>query len=191
MNRYSYINEQVDFYKPEIIVEIGTFAGQRAESMIHTAMRYKQNITYYGFDLFDDFKEFDKEFCYKGVAKIEDTRRRLSKFNNINLIQGNTRETLKNFNVNPDFVFLDGGHSLETIESDWNNILRIMKKNTVVIFDDYYYNREDVGAKKIITEIEKNNTFKVSKHHQIDHFNDPRLGPISIGLIKVEFVNEN
>lgn len=187
MNRYSYINEQINIYKPEIILEIGTFVGERAESMISSAMKHNNNITYYGFDLFDDFNEFQKEFCYKGVAKIDNVKNRLSRYKNINLIKGNTRETLKNFDIKPDFVFLDGGHSLETIESDWNNIFRLMKKNTVVIFDDYYYNRDDVGAKKMVTEISKNNMFKLSFHNQIDHFNDPRLGPISIGLVKVEF----
>lgn len=187
MNRYSYITEQVEFYKPQIILEIGTFHGHRAEAMVSAALKYNQNIQYYGFDLFDDFKEFQKEFCYKGVAKIEEVKRRLARFNNINLIKGNTRETLKSFDIQPDFVFIDGGHSLETIESDWNNVLRIMKKNTVVIFDDYYHNRSDVGAKKIVSEISENKSFKVTLHNSLDHCTDERFGSITIGLAKVEF----
>lgn len=187
MNRYSYINDQIDVYKPEIIMEIGTFHGHRAESMISTASKYKK-VTYYGFDLFDDFKEFEKEFCYKGVAKINEVKNKLARFENVNLIKGNTKETLKSFNVSPDFVFLDGGHSLETIESDWNNVKRLMKQNTVVIFDDYYHNREDVGAKKIITEITKDNRFKVTLHNTLDHCSDARFGNIVIGLAKVEIL---
>lgn len=188
MNRYSYINEQIDIYKPKVIIEIGTFHGQRAESMIDSALKFNNDVEYYGFDLFDDFKEFQKEFCYKGVAKIEEVKRKLSRFNNINLIKGNTRETLKDFNINPDFVFLDGGHSLETVQSDWNNILRLMKKNTVVIFDDYYHNRLDVGAKKTVSEIAMDPRFKVTLHTSLDHCSDERYGSITIGLAKVEFV---
>lgn len=189
MSRYSYINAEINICKPQIIMEIGTFMGHRAESMISTAMKHKKDVAYYGFDLFDDFKEFEKEFCYKGVANVEKVKRKLSKFKNINLIKGNTKETLKNFNINPDFVFLDGGHSLETIENDWNNVYRLMKKNTVVIFDDYYYNRDDVGAKKIISEILKDSNFKVKMYDNPDTFNDKRLGKLIIGLVKVEFAN--
>lgn len=187
MNRYNDIREQVNFYKPKIIMEIGTFEGHRAESMISTALKHNENVEYFGFDLFDDFKEFQKEFCWKGVAKIEDVKKRLSKFNNVNLIKGNTKETLKSFNIQPDFVFIDGGHSLETIESDWNNVLRIMKKNTVVIFDDYYHNRSDVGAKKIVSQISEDIKFKVTLNNNLDYCKDEKDGTIIIGLAKVEF----
>lgn len=188
MSRYNYITEQVDFYKPKIIMEIGTFRGERAESMITTALKYNTDVEYYGFDLFDDFTEFQKEFCYKGVAKINEVKTKLSRFKNINLIKGNTKNTLKDFNVQPDFVFLDGGHSLETIENDWNHVYRLMKKNTVVIFDDYYHNRTDVGARKLVTEISQNKIFKVTLHNVIDHFSDNRIGTISVGVAKVEFL---
>lgn len=187
MKRYNYVSEQVDIYKPEVLMEIGTFYGERAEAMISTANKFNNNVKYYGFDLFDDFKEFDKEFCYKGVAKIENVRKRLSRFKNVNLIQGNTKDTLKDFNINPDFVFLDGGHSLETIESDWNNVFRLMKKNTVVLFDDYYHNRNDVGAKKMISEIMQNKVFKVTLPNIIDNCDDPKFGKLMISVVKVEF----
>ena len=62
----------------------------------------------------------------------------------VNLIQGNTHETLPKFvednkDLKIDFVFIDGGHSFETVESDWNNIQNIIDENSVVIFDDYWY----------------------------------------------------
>lgn len=34
MKRYRYITDQINVYKPKIIMEIGTFHGERAEAMI-------------------------------------------------------------------------------------------------------------------------------------------------------------
>ena len=32
---------------------------------------------------------------------------------------------------------MDGGHSLETIESDWNSLKELVSGTTTVLFDDY------------------------------------------------------
>jgi predicted O-methyltransferase YrrM len=37
-----------------------------------------------------------------------------------------------------DFIFIDGGHSFETIQSDWDNVKHRMHDETVVVFDDYW-----------------------------------------------------
>jgi hypothetical protein len=36
-----------------------------------------------------------------------------------------------------DFIFIDGGHSEETVRSDWTWVSRCIGPDTVVIFDDY------------------------------------------------------
>ena len=48
------------------------------------------------------------------------------------LIKGNTRDTLPSYVA--DFVYIDGGHSVATIRSDYEAV----KGSHVIVFDDYY-----------------------------------------------------
>ncbi|MHA1756047.1 MAG: class I SAM-dependent methyltransferase [Promethearchaeota archaeon] len=60
-----------------------------------------------------------------------------------------------------DFIFIDGGHSINTIRNDWLNVQKLMTSHTMVIFDDYYHIREDpnftksFGCNLIIDELDK------------------------------------
>ena len=42
-----------------------------------------------------------------------------------------------------DFIYIDGGHSLETIKNDWDYTKNLMHKGTIVLFDDYWQNKID------------------------------------------------
>ena len=50
-----------------------------------------------------------------------------------------------------DMVFLDGGHSYETVRSDLSLILKGIKKNKIIICDDY--DQVDYGVKKAVDEL--------------------------------------
>src|SRR5689334_9649309 len=133
--RYEYIHAAVKEEQPKVIVEIGTWNGVRAQHLLNLSPGSK----YYGFDLFEDATpETDKEeFNVKKHCTMSDVYERLTGFD-VTLIKGNTRETLKNFNEPVDFVWLDGGHSVETIRSDWENIKRCLTPTATVFFDDYF-----------------------------------------------------
>ena len=51
-----------------------------------------------------------------------------------------------------DMVFLDGGHSYETVSSDLSLILKEIKKGKVIICDDY--DQKNYGVKKAVDELE-------------------------------------
>ena len=56
--------------------------------------------------------------------------------------------------IGADFVFIDGGHSVETITSDWLWVSRIINPGAVVVFDDYYKpEREGFGCNRIVENI--------------------------------------
>ena len=72
------------------------------------------------------------------------------------LFKGDTRQTLANFNEPVDFVWLDGGHSIETIASDWENIKRVLTDDAIVFFDDYYTGPIDttkMGCNQIVEKL--------------------------------------
>lgn len=54
-----------------------------------------------------------------------------------------------------DLVWLDGGHFPDTISSDFSNCLKVSDKNTIIVLDDYYTEREDVGCKKLIDNLDR------------------------------------
>ena len=133
--RYNHLYRAVREKQPKAIAEIGTQAGMSAYHMLSLSPRSK----YYGFDLFEDATvETDKEeMNTKPHRTREWVLERLTGFD-ATLIKGNTRETLKVFNEPIDFVWLDGGHSVETIRSDWENIKRCLTPDAWVFFDDYF-----------------------------------------------------
>ena len=69
------------------------------------------------------------------------------------MIKGDTIKSLKTFskkNKIIDFIFIDGGHSLKTIKSDWNNVKKLINKKSEVVFDDYYHDdslSQNLGVK--------------------------------------------
>lgn len=139
--RYGYVKQMVRETQPKSILEIGTWRGDRALDMLSEVPHAK----YYGFDLFEDATEWTDadEKNVKAHWTMDDVWERLSKYD-ISLTKGNTRHTLRSFNSPVDFVFIDGGHSLATIRSDWENVRRCLKPSTVVLFDDYYTERADM-----------------------------------------------
>lgn len=168
-------------------MEIGTWDGRNSERMIREALKYQERVEYFGFDLFEDFYHVNSSGEFSG-SKVPPPKKvvkhRLEKTGaQIRLFQGDTRKTLPEVASNlpvMDFVFVDGGHSLDTIRSDWESVKQVMGEDTVVIFDDYW-NREDAGCKKIIEEIDRSE-FQVEVLPIQDTFKK------SWGTLKINFV---
>jgi hypothetical protein len=59
-------------------------------------------------------------------------------------------------------IFVDGGHSYETVKSELNIIFKNMKDSCLIVCDDYIHN-EASGVKKAIDESVKENNcdFKI------------------------------
>jgi len=169
--RHSKLYQLIEVFEPQTIVEIGTWNGKNAICMIHAAYKHNFNIEYIGYDLFDDAtEETDKEeFNIKehfSIHEVTDSIKSACAPRNIphltttdltieitiDLTQGNTNETLKE--TVADFVFIDGGHSLETIANDYSKV----KGSKIVVFDDYYHSAVDdyehrYGSKTLVDEL--------------------------------------
>ena len=133
--RYQQLLEAIRAKKPKSILEIGTWNGNRATEMLNLC----PHATYYGFDLFEDAtRDTDhEEMNVKPHHYIDHVLDKLTGYD-VHLFKGNTRETLPRFHEKVDFVWLDGGHSVETIRSDWENVKRCLNEDAWVFFDDYY-----------------------------------------------------
>ena len=157
------ILELINKYNPKNVLEIGVFCGVTARNICELLNKnHKASFSYIGVDLFgndkvssDDeieplflkdqkFSNPFKTLFYNYIKKenlnsLESVHNLLKKFDDkIKLIQGDTREILENLALeNIEFVFLDGGHSYETVFNDLKILERKLKTNSVILCDDY------------------------------------------------------
>lgn len=137
MSRYNQLLTLIDQHKPKRLLEIGVWNGQNAIRMINQAKKYHSNVDYQGYDLFEDATADDdaREFNVKGHNQLRAVQAeiRAATGAEVLLVKGNTRETLSE-GMTRDFAFIDGGHSVETIASDYDRL----KDCKVIVLDDYY-----------------------------------------------------
>ena len=173
------------------IVEIGTWNGVHAKQMIQTAAIHHpvETIKYLGFDLFEGLTDelLQKELSKRPPA-FDDVQRLLAATGaDVRLFRGNTRVTLPNAIDalrEGDLFFIDGGHSIETIRSDWSAIDRALRRDATVVFDDYYMNDPSevpgLGCQTIVDALERTK-YEVTLLDPVDAF------PKSWGVLKVRF----
>lgn len=191
--RYHHLFDEIKNTKATVILEVGTWNGHRAKKMIEAAQRFSDGqVTYIGFDLFEDLTDdmYHYELSKKPPTKeaVEDELKKTGA--KIELIQGNTLETLVLYSETEkkaDFVFIDGGHKKETVQSDWDTVSKLMHKDTVVIFDDYWRNRDDESAKPVVDKIDQS-VYKVEILPEIDVFENPDFGHLEISFAKVQLL---
>lgn len=173
-------------------MEIGTWTGDRALTMINLAKRYHsaKEINYYGFDLFGQMtKETFAEEKSKWPPTQQEAYQKLhATGTNIHLFQGDTMDILPEEIMKlpmMDLIFIDGGHSLATIANDWDYARQLMHQKTVLIFDDYWPDRIDAGAKVTVDAIDRT-IYDVRRLFITDHFKITNFGELTIRLVAVK-----
>lgn len=156
--RYLQVLALVDRLKPATIAEIGTWNGGRAMEMATIALKHRPQVKYIGFDLFEEATpETDqRELNVKRHNSLQEVTERLNDFSAKNpgfsfeLHRGDTNNVL--FDLNVDFVFLDGGHSVETIENDFRKV----RGSKAIVLDDYYTGPIDTdrfGCNRLVSRL--------------------------------------
>ena len=175
--------------RPKNFLEIGVFTGVTARNVCELLSSINNNDFFYlGIDLFEDFedvisKEVVPEFLVKKqnfsnplkslvynflfkekLNSLDSVSKFLKKFeNNIELKKGNSLSILPKTDLKIfDMIFVDGGHSYETVKFELEIILKNIKNNCLVVCDDYSL-QEATGVRKAIDESVRENScnFKV------------------------------
>ncbi|MFT7644522.1 MAG: putative O-methyltransferase YrrM [Candidatus Paceibacteria bacterium] len=189
--RYHHLFDEVVKNKAATILEVGTWNGVRALQMIETAQKNtSETINYIGFDLFEDLTNeiFLRELSKKPPSQNDVEQKLLKTGANITLIKGNTLETLPEYIKNApkvDFIFIDGGHDVATIQSDWDCVNKLMHDETVVIFDDYWRNRKTESAGPTVDTIDTD-IYNVEILPEIDKFDNSDFGRLEISFARVK-----
>jgi len=159
--RYDNIPAIIREIKATKLLEVGTGTCERAEVMITAALENGTDIIYRGYDYFRPLSPFEitSEFSKQPMSIGEAAKRLLPYDAEVILVEGDTKETIPNTpDTNTyDFIYIDGGHSWETIESDWENLQRLAHDNTVFVLDDYYPEIDrPVGCQKLVDSLDRN-----------------------------------
>jgi SAM-dependent methyltransferase len=143
-DRYVQLSELAAALKPKTFLEFGTWQGDRA---IEVA-RVSPGLSYVGIDLFETGTEaMDRtELNVKSRITARACAQRLTDYHSILpnavLFAGDSRaldaEFVAQYTGWAELIFVDGGHSLATIESDLKNAFRFRKPGGVIVLDDYY-----------------------------------------------------
>ena len=158
--RYGQLAALIHEHKPATIIEIGTHHGYRAWLMCRTEFEHTDHVHYIGFDLWDDANDEtnERELNGKGAGSAKratDCMKEISGLHpgfTFELHQGDTRKTMHGKELIADFVFIDGGHSVETIRGDYDAV----KGSKIVVFDDFYLTGADTtkfGCNEIVRHI--------------------------------------
>lgn len=172
-----------------VYLEVGTFNGVRAANLLDYFLSIDKNrqARYIGFDLFEDMThemskaEFSKSTLPLSTKAVQSTftqtlaKKYGDRFSGARLFKGNTKETISQWKndlghyIEPNFIFIDGGHSLETVDSDFRNLEHLISASNVFLMDDYYVNRVDVGCRPTIERINKEGKYVGLPLQPIDH----------------------
>ena len=166
---------EIKNYKPKNFLEVGVFQGVTSRNVCEMLKKiHDNNFKYYGVDIFEDSDEktdlkestlksnkISNPFKHlifniilkKNLNSFESVRKLLKKFeSNVFLIKGFSHEAILKIDISEiEFVFLDGGHSYETVKEDLRLILKDIKKNMIIICDDY--DQGGYGVKRAVDEL--------------------------------------
>jgi len=220
--RYKQLSSMVgSFSKSGRIVEVGTWNGGRAIEMATAAFKNLDEVHYVGFDLFEEasYEVDQKESNFKPHNTMDIVSSRLTEFATkiaekqnkkftFKLFKGDSKLTLKQAKESGDlegvdFAFIDGGHSEETVRSDY----AVLKDIPYIVFDDFFtkdengkiWSDEHLGINRLVEELGKEGKqIKVLPSsdrvlnggitHLVALLNQGTLADLSLDLLKVPIV---
>ena len=180
LNSANILMSEIEKYKPLNVLEVGVFQGVTSRNICEKLkIIHGDNFSFTGIDLFEDTsKDLDKKemtskhnklsnplkhllfniILKKDLNSLDAVNSLLKKFGaSIKLLKGLSEIQLTKFDLEKiDFVFLDGGHSYETVRKDLDLIITKLKKGKIIICDDY--DQVHYGVKKAVDELRENVT---------------------------------
>ncbi|MEI6609788.1 MAG: class I SAM-dependent methyltransferase, partial [Deltaproteobacteria bacterium] len=138
--RYHHLLEYLNQNHCNRILEIGVFRGETAKLMLQCSKN--RNIEYHGIDLFEDG---NSELAEKEMSLVADPMdvvlKKLKKHSEfVFLYKGYSTDVflrIRDTDLRFDFIFIDGGHSYNTIRSDFENYSQLLSPDGIIFIDDY------------------------------------------------------
>lgn len=166
-------------HQPKRILEIGVFNGVFSERMLAEAAKGNSEIHYTGVDLFSELQteeNYIQEVSLWADSKVNLERKLTSRFPHIHisLLQGLSSDVLPDLIGREfDLIFIDGGHSELTVQSDWEDSEPLLAKGGIIFFDDYTnktgVKKAGYGIRAVVDRIDEKR-YQVQKFRNFDFF---------------------
>jgi predicted O-methyltransferase YrrM len=195
IDRKSFVLKHIKKNKCRNILEIGVFNGNFAYRMLKIAKIHSPNetINYVGVDLFES--NFSSKIAKTEISPTPRDKSYVQKHLDllgvkVALYEGWSYEVLPNLIGKQifDLIIIDGGHSYETVKSDFENSTYLLAEGGSIIFDDYT-NQKGIlygkyGINRVISEIDASK-FRISISCTRDFFLKS-YGVLVLRMVKVQ-----
>lgn len=170
-----YIYNQIQQWKPEVVVELGVYFGHSLATMAEGCEDAGLDTQLYGIDHF-----MGDEHAGKFDTEVEDVATEcLSKYKNVTLIKKCFNRALEDWekrdDTRIDLLHIDGRHYYEDIKEDFNNWSKFVPKGGRIILHDTQVVGRNFGVKKFFAELQE-------KHPEWEF--SERLESNGLGIIK-------
>jgi hypothetical protein len=161
-NRYEHMLGLFREQNPVAMIEIGVWRGDQSLQFLTQGKALKR---YVGFDLFEGmtgevFKAESMGNCVPhSEAWVMQRLKPIAQHRgcSVELVAGPTERTLTRYAAEHpaqfDFIYIDGGHSLETVENDWKASEQLLAPGGLIVLDDYYLNDATRGARPLVDRL--------------------------------------
>ena len=169
-NRYRHLLNYLGQTYCEKILEIGVWRGDTSRLMILNSKN--KQVEYHGIDVFETSTS---DLVKKEVSLVADTMnsvlKRLKKISqSVYLYKGYSTDVFEPIRIKGikfDCIWIDGGHSYETVKFDFEHYSQLLQKNGVIFIDDYSKDSHLPDVKKYVdTELLNNIKYDVTIHDQ-------------------------
>lgn len=168
---------------PLRLLEVGTSTGALAAKMLNywRALSGSPQGVYYGFDFFTaPAKSRDKLPLRKmtGRTQVADLLKRIGTNVTVNLHDGEPSELLERVCRSAQsmhLILIGGDRNPTAITAVWKALTPVIAATTIVLFDNYYTEREDYGCKPLMRTLaaqrrtDDKRSYHVALLHPIEH----------------------
>lgn len=172
------------------ILEIGVWKGNTAALILHSSKN--KNIIYHGIDVFEgttgELIENEVSLVADSKNTIEKKLKKISK--NVSLHKGYSTDvfpSLQNQSVTFDCIWIDGGHSYETVKFDFDNYSKLLSKGGIIFIDDYTSDSHLPDVKSFVDKELLNNPKYIVEIYN-DHFDTYRGYHYKVATVRLESI---
>jgi len=166
LNRKSELLRILNKQSPLSILEIGVDEGENAIRLISELSKKFSisKIRYVGIDLFNLMNPVIAKNEASQIPKSKNDVEVLlnSNFPNLyfKLYEGNSKEILSTISDKFEFIFIDGGHSYETVKKDLELSESLLVEGGTIVLDDYTNRKAETkagyGVSRLVSELDEN-----------------------------------
>ncbi len=158
----NFIYDFIAYYRPNQVVELGSYYGCSAFAILQAIKDYKLSTKFYAIDTWegDSFAVYGKEKVYETYKKVNDT---FFEKQNSYMLRMTFDEASAKFESNSiDVLHIDGSHRYEDAKHDYLTWKDKMKKTGIILFHDISKDKlfgKNMGSHVFWEELKKKQSY--------------------------------